>query len=322
MRSLSGDTDGSVKKVQRKVYSVLNRESKDVKEAKLIREEGKVPSEYDAAAEKCYEYFGDVYRFFSEVFQRDSVDGKGMTLVGLTHYGLHYPNARWDDSAKLMWLGDGYQKDLVDPTKPAPKWEGYFGNFHNSLEVIGHELMHGITLAVAPLFYYGESGALSEHLSDVFGLMIKHFKLNQNVFEADWLVGQDLIVPELKNMAFRSFISPGKAYQLPDNAGHDAQVKHYSECKETTDDLGGVHMYSGVLNHAFYLAAKTIGGYSWETLGRLWWQTLTEGDIKKFCTFSEWAGKTMQFAKRYDDKVYKAVDEAWVAVGIPLKLAP
>ena len=303
------------KAVNRKVFTLSNKVSSRIEDAQLLRGEGD-DSSGDAAVDKCYEFFGDAFKFFYEVFNRNSIDDKGLMLIGLVHYGTHVPNANWDNTLKLLWFGDGFLKDPYDDTKPAPSYKGYFGSFSKSIEIVAHELMHGITNALTSLNYYGESGALSEHLSDAFGLMVKHYTLKQKVDEADWLLGQDIILPELPHMAFRSFKNPGSAYRLPGDAGHDEQVAKMKDYKNIKNEDGGAHINSGIPNHAFYLAAIKIGGYSWEKLGRVWWKTLKEGDIPKFCKFKQFALKTVDFAREEGDNVQNAITEAWQAVGV------
>src|SRR5262249_23103948 len=116
----------------------------------LVRGEGQ-PSVADHAVNEAYDAFGHTYRFYWDVLQRDSIDGQGMPIAGLVHYGTNYDNAFWDGDGHMMF-GDG-DKEL-------------FTGFTKSIDVIGHELTHGVTQYTANLAYSGQSGALNESLSD------------------------------------------------------------------------------------------------------------------------------------------------------------
>lgn len=313
------EAEAAKPRLNRKIYTLANKKSGLVSDARLLREEDVPALETDQAADKCYENFGDVYNFFSDLFERNSIDDKGLPLIGMVHYGTNVANAVWLPDRKLMWFGDGFSRDSVDVAKPSSNFAGYFGNFHNSLELVAHELVHGITTSVTKVFAYGETGALAEHIADAFGIMVKQYKFKQTVNEADWLIGQDIILPELEEMALRSFKSPGNAYVLPSNLGKDKQVAHMRQFVVTTEDNGGVHINSGILNHAFYLAAMEIGGYSWEKLGKIWWKTLVEGKIIMSRSNNTWipfAQKTVEFAKEQGQDVQNAVSNAWKSVGV------
>jgi Zn-dependent metalloprotease len=81
--------------------------------------------------------------------------------------------------------------------------------------VIGHELTHAVTAHTTAFVYEGESGALNEHLSDVFGLMVKQRAANVTVDQADWLIGEGCLLPGVKGVAVRSMKAPGTAYNDP-----------------------------------------------------------------------------------------------------------
>jgi Zn-dependent metalloprotease len=179
------------------------------------------------------------------VFNRDSIDDQGMPILGLVHYGTNYDNAFWDGQGH-MYFGDGDGQLLTDTTK--------------RLDVIGHELTHGVTQYEADLTYSGQSGALNESISDVFGSLVKQYTLSQSADEADWLIGADIVGPVLAP-ALRSMKAPGTA-----NA-HDTQPADMDHYVDTTSDNGGVHINSGIPNHAFYVTATTLGGNAWEAPG-------------------------------------------------------
>ena len=213
----------------------------------------------DLEAREAYYGSGATFDFFARVFDRNSIDGHGMALESTVHYGTRFENALWNGRQMVYGDGDGR----------------VFNRFTASLEVIAHELTHGITQFSAALGYAGQTGALNEHLSDAFGIMVKQYTLNQTAHESDWLIGAELFGPEVNARAVRSMANPGSAY---DDAilGKDPQPSHMRDYVATVDDNGGVHVNSGILNHAFYIAAILIGGKTWKILGRIWYATLTE----------------------------------------------
>ena len=163
----------------------------------------------------------------------------------------------------------------------------------------------------------GQSGALNESISDVFGSMVKQWALGQTVDQADWLIGQGLLTPAVNGAAIRSLKNPGTAYDDP-QLGKDPQPKFMKDYVNTTEDNGGVHINSGIPNYAFYLAATAIGGYSWEKTGRIWYETLT----KRLTPSSDFQaaadGTTSAAGDLYgaNSPEQTAVITAWKTVGI------
>jgi Zn-dependent metalloprotease len=88
-------------------------------------------------------------------------------------------------------------------------------NFTASVDVIAHEISHALTDHICPLEYEGQSGALNEHLSDVFGIMVRQMVKNQTAEQADWLIGEDCLFPGVHGVGLRSLKAPGTAYNDP-----------------------------------------------------------------------------------------------------------
>lgn len=87
--------------------------------------------------------------------------------------------------------------------------------------------------------------------------------------------------------------------------------------QETYEDNGGVHIYSGIPNKAFYLVSKAFGGYSWEKAGQIWWKTMQSSQVHENCTFLQFANATVDIAeKEFDIDVAKTVRKAWDEVGV------
>jgi len=268
---------------------------------KAVRNEG-APATGDAAVDEAYDGFGATWRLYDEIYARNSIDGAGLRLLGTVHYGEGYQNAFWNGTRMVFGDGDGE----------------IFGRFTASLDVIGHELTHGVVEHTAALAYSGQSGALNESIADVFGVLVKQYTLGQDATAADWLIGGDLLLPDVKGVALRSMLHPGTAYDDP-RLGKDPQPDNMSGYVETTDDNGGVHYNSGIPNRAFALAATTIGGPAWEKAGRVWYDVLTGGALKADADFAAFAQLTIAAAAaRFgaDSPEAAAIRGGWTTVGV------
>ncbi|MET1038290.1 MAG: M4 family metallopeptidase [Aeromicrobium sp.] len=268
----------------------------------VVRREGDEPTG-DVAADEAYDGLGATYALFAEAFGRDSIDGAGLPLLASVHYGQQYDNAFWDGDRMVFGDGDGQ----------------VFGRFTSSLSVIGHELAHGVTQHTADLVYEGQSGALNESLSDVFGALVEQHSRGQSAAEASWLIGEGLFTDQVEGTALRSMKAPGTAYD-DDVLGKDPQPATMDDYIDTTDDNGGVHLNSGIPNHAFYLAATALGGNAWDKAGPIWYDALT-GGLSSTATFAEFAAATTAAAaERFGEgsPEQAAVAEAWSTVGLPV----
>lgn len=264
----------------------------------LVREEDSKDSK-DKTVNEAYDGAGATYDLFKNVYERNSIDDRGMSIISTVHYGKEYNNAFWD--GRQMVYGDGE----------------IFNRFTKSIDVIAHELTHGITQYEAALVYWDQPGALNEHMSDVFGSIVKQYVMNQNVDEADWLIGEGLFTSKVNGIALRSMKEPGSAYNDP-ILGKDPQLSHMKDYVDTTDDNGGVHINSGIPNHAFYLTAMELGGYSWEKVGLIWYIALRDL-LRRRSNFKRAAQVTCKVAERIfgkNSKEYNAVYNGWKEVGI------
>jgi Zn-dependent metalloprotease len=268
---------------------------------KQVRAEGQA-AVADAAVNQAYDGLGATFDFYLDAYQRNSIDNKGLPLKATVHFGKKYDNAFWN--GQQMVFGDG---DNV-----------IFTGFTGCLDVIGHELTHGVTGSEANLNYQGQSGALNESISDVFGSLVKQKKLNQTADQADWLIGAGLLAPGIHGVALRSMKAPGTAYDDP-TLGKDPQPADMAHYVQTAQDNGGVHTNSGITNRAFYLVAAALGGYAWEKAGQIWYDTLTDPRLKASANFSAFANLTILNAgRRYGNTSTEksAVVDAWQKVGV------
>ena len=289
----------------RETYDAGGVELPDGELGKLVRDEASAASG-DVPVDAAHDHAGIVRDFLRDVLGRDSIDGAGMVLQSTAHYGKGYNNAFWNGSS--MTYGDGDGKT--------------FSPLSQSLDVVGHEMMHGVTERTAGLRYEQQSGTLNESFSDVFGELMEQWAGDRDSFgtpdaakAADWLVGEDTFTPGTAGDALRSMKAPGTAYPK------DPQPAHMDQYVETTQDNGGVHINSGIPNKAAYEAALRIGG---EKLAKIWYSALTER-LQADATFQDAANATVDaaIALYQDGTEAQAIRDAWTSVGlVPGAAAP
>ena len=235
-----------------KARQVFTANSGSVLPGVAIRSEGQ-PATGDPDADAAYDFSGDTYDYFLTQHGRDSFDGAGSPMVSTVHFcpkpdQCPYPNAAW--TGTQMIYGEGFSRaDDVD----------------------AHELTHAVTEQTANLFYYMQSGALNESISDIFGetVDLSNGKGNDDA-SVRWLMGED--VPGLG--AIRNMMTPN---QFGD-PGRVVRDLYY--CGR--NDGGGVHRNSGVPNHAFALMVdggtfgdKGVSGIGLAKAGKVVYRTLT-----------------------------------------------
>jgi Zn-dependent metalloprotease len=265
----------------------------------LVRAEGD-PSSDDPAVNEAYDGAGATYDLYRDIYERNSLDDRGLRLDSTVHFDVNYENAFFNGDQ--MVYGDGSQ---------------LFNRFTIAIDVIAHELTHGVISYEADLEYKNESGALNESFADVFGTLVKQRSLEQTADQADWLIGAGQFTSKVQGIALRSLKAPGTAYDDP-VLGKDPQPAHYKDLFRETLDDGGVHINSGIPNRAFYLAATAIGGFAWEKPGKIWYTTLKD-NLQSSATFKDAANATAAVAGQLygqDSDEQKAVQSAWKQVGV------
>lgn len=283
--------------------TIRDAQNKEHLSGPAVREEGQGASG-DRAVDEAFEGFGHTFGFFWDAFQRNSIDDDGMHLEGVVHYGRNYDNAFWDGQRMVFGDGDGE----------------LFNRFTASLDVIAHELAHGVTEDESGLAYLGEAGALNESMSDVYGSCVRQYVRGEKAEDADWLIGAELFTDKVKGAALRSMKAPGTAFDDP-VLGKDPQPAHMKDFVETSEDNGGVHVNSGIPNHAFYTTAVTLGGASWERAARVWYEATKFGRLRSSAKFAVFAAATVQTAARLygkDSEESRAVQAGWDKVGVPV----
>jgi Zn-dependent metalloprotease len=272
-----------------------------------------VDAHYGAA--KTFDYYLNVH-------SRNGIDGSGgpgtttsaatgvPMIVSRVHFGTsgRYNNAFWFNNQ--MSYGDG------DGTSFTPL---------TTIDICGHEMTHGVTERTANLTYSGESGALNESMSDVFGAMVELYA-DGNVVSADtWKIGEDAYTPGTSGDALRYMNNP----HLAGNGGYTANddPDHYSERYTGTADSGGVHINSGIGNHVFYLAAAggthhlsgvTVTGIGATDAARIWYSALTSY-MTSGTNFAGARTATLNAATAIfgaGSAQYNGVAQAWCAAGV------
>jgi Zn-dependent metalloprotease len=268
----------------------------------LVRNEGDNPTG-DPKINAVYDGLGVIYDFFHDVYGRNSLDNRGQRLIATVHFESDFDNAFWDGRQLVFGDGDGV----------------IFKGFSSSLDVVAHELAHGVIQHDAGLDYQDQPGALNESFADVFASLVKQYHLNQDVNTADWLIGSDLLGPGIKGRGLRSLKEPGQAYDDP-LIGKDPQVASFRNYINVNDDRGGVHINSGIANHAFYLVAKQLGGYAWDEAGQIWYLSLRR--FQRETDFQEAASIIYQVAGELfgpSSPEQHAVQNAWEEVGVRIQ---
>ncbi|CAM1502546.1 Fc.00g045300.m01.CDS01 [Cosmosporella sp. VM-42] len=280
-------------------------------------ETGPAPDAYtaDADSRETFNNFKVAYKLFSEVFKRDSLDGKGMPIIGFIHFGHPdgdvYDNAYWTQDFQRMYFGAGQQV---------------------LLDTIGHELMHGVTgFCVPKLGGSGEAGALNESISDCFGCMVKQYapvvlrnEEAETIEKADWCIW-DPTDGKSPYKVLRNLKDPEAISGHPKHM--NAFIPRSSDPPSDDNDFHGIHSNCDIPSHVFYLACDMLRNeypYAWDRIGPVWFHTVADGAMNnnaKNLTFAEFAQITYEVAKglyQNEPKIAKTVRQAWDQVGITL----
>ena len=243
----------------------------------------------DASVNAAYDNSGIVYNYFNSNHGRNGINGSGMTIISTVHYDVNLNNAFWNGSQMVYGDGDGV----------------VFSPLALGLDVVAHELVHGITQYTSGLIYQDESGALNESVSDIFAALI----------DPDWLIGEDVYTPGTGGDALRDLSNP-PAQGQPD---------HYDDIVITDDDNGGVHINSGIPNKAAYLMSAggtfhgiAVTGIGNDLMGDIWYEAqvnwLTRSDDFADARQATIDGATNLYGAGHARVA--TVRDAWAAVGV------
>jgi hypothetical protein len=209
---------------------------------------------WDPAAVSVMHNFGLVENYYRSTFNRNSIDDKGMNIIGMIHArftdpngNIYKDNAFWSFGMQLMVFGDG---------------EDSFVNLPSSLDVAGHELTHGVINHSANLIYENQSGALNEHVADFFGAMVDR---------DDWQLGDGVVQGK---SALRDMQNPHNPDILAQQPMKMSEFQYLANTPQ--QDNGGVHINSGIPNHMTYLLADGPQGIGRDKAEDIIYRALTQ----------------------------------------------
>jgi thermolysin len=277
----------------------------------------------DPAVVDAHVHSGWTYDYLFKRFGRLGLDNRNLPITNIVHPAAFndvfvYGDVVLDYLINAFYFGDGvmvYGDGLpVGVTFGGQTWDPLSGG----LDVIAHELTHGVTDYTSQLEYRGESGALNEAFSDMLGTSVEFYFQQAGTArgQADYLIGEDVVRPG----GIRSLANPG-LFDQPD---------HYSRFVQTLSDNGGVHTNSGIPNHAFYLAIEGgrnrtsglnvtgVGAANREQIEKVFYRAFTSM-LPANARFSTARAATIQAARDLygaGSAAERAVVEAWTAVGV------
>lgn len=264
---------------------------------RLVADEGTLPR--DQIAQAAHDGAGKVYDFYFNNFKRDSLDGHGMALVSSVHYGndpQDAENAAWIGEMGQMVYGDGGQ---------------IFRPLASGLDVVGHEFTHGVIEYTANLDYESQPGALNESYADVFGVLIAN---------SNWTVGSVVVKSPPYPISFlRSLSDPNaNGYYNPrsplDGVGQPATMSEYANLPVSRRaDNGGVHINSGIPNHAAYYIGTALGR---DKLAQIYYRVIANY-LSPRSNFLDAANATVRAANDlYGASAAQTVRDSFAKVGI------
>ena len=286
----------------------LNLEDQDIFSAQgTLRTPGWKVADTHAEAEAsknkkidtCWDNTQKVIEYYKKVLKFDIKDKLDGQVVSTIDYGEGYNNAFFNGEQMVYGDGDGEM----------------FKDFCADITVICHELGHAVVDQTVPLVYAGMSGALNESFADVFAVCFAHYsagKSFESLVDKDWLIGDLCAVGA---GALRSFTdTPARPNNSP--LGPDTDPRTMAGFYGGSEDDGGVHTNSGIINHAFYLVCKALGGNTWEVPLQLWFSVLAKKLINKNCNFQTFAKAIVTSAYSLDKEVGAKVRGAFEQVGL------
>ncbi|WP_261129588.1 M4 family metallopeptidase [Bacillus sp. Marseille-Q3570] len=211
--------------------------------------------DYDRAAVDAHYNSEEVYKYYLNEHDRNSLDGEGMSIISKVHFGNNYNNAFWNGAYMTYGDGDGE----------------FFISLSAGLDVAAHEMTHGVISHSANLQYRFQSGALNESFADIFGALVD---------DSDWEIGEDIMAPaaiadgetRLRSLSDPNSVVVSNEQRAAYGSGvYPAHMDEYYDMPRSVDN-GGVHVNSSITNHAAYLIGQEIGR---EKLGKIFYRALT-----------------------------------------------
>jgi bacillolysin len=278
----------------------------------------------DGMAVDAHVYSGFTYDFLFKRYNRQGLDNGNIRIISLVHparrddlftplgsqWPLFFANAAYFGSGVVAY-GVGFPPGVTTGGRTVDFLSG-------ALDIVAHELAHGVTQYTSNLIYRNESGALNEAFSDIIGTAVEFtfHPPGSGLMRADYLLGEDAFRPG----GIRSMADPG-VFGHPD---------HYAIRYTGTADNGGVHINSGIANHAFYLAieggtnrtsglaVQGVGAPNRQQIENVFYRAFTEL-LPSSATFGLARAATIQAARDLygaNSSPERAIIQAWDAVGV------
>ena len=249
------------------------------------------------------------YDYFNTMFQRNSYDDNGASINCCVHYGTNYENSFWESSLQLFCFGDGYENQDIMA----------------SLDIVAHEIGHAVCTYSANLKYAGESGAINEGLSDIWGTCVEDYYTNN---KQTWLCGEDVDI-RADHTALRNMSNPNMEGQS-DTYGGLYWYETEGCIPNKKNDYCGVHINSGVLNYWFYLLCEggsgtndlnksyNVNGIGIANAAKIVYRAETEY-LSATSNFADMRACTLKAAEDLfpnNPSYGNSVADAWYAVGV------
>jgi thermolysin len=285
----------------------------------------------DPANVDAHVHVGWTYDYYFKRFGRHGLNDHDAPIRSISHpvkrsdllsasgdvVSTYYLNAFWCNGCGpggqgMMVFGEGLPNEYVLTTGQ------HVNYFAGALDVVAHELTHGVTGYTSNLEYLNESGALNESFSDMMGTSVEFFYQTpgSGLRQADYLIAEDIITPG----GIRSMSNPA-SFGDPD---------HYTQRFQGSDDNGGVHTNSAIPNQVFYLAieggtnrtsglsVQGVGGANREQIEKIVYRAFTQL-LPSNATFHTARTATIQSARDLygaGSPAETAVTQAWTALGV------
>jgi bacillolysin len=291
----------------------------------------------DGANVDTHVYMGFTYDYYFKRFGRKGLDNGNRPMYAITHPVNRSDIAQADEDTidfylNAFWCGEcgpgGVGLVMYGEGLPVGYYlsgSGQYVNYFSAgLDVVSHELSHGVTQYTSGLIYMNESGALNEAFSDIMGRSVKsYFRPGGSLtLNTEYVLGADVFVPFLAGSVagLRNFAFPTQ-FGDPD---------HYSLRYTGPDDNGGVHFNCTIPDHVFYLAIEGgtnrvshvtvtgVGNSNREQIEKVFYRGFTSL-LPPDATFAVARRATLQAAIDLyggDSAAYRAVSQAWDAVGV------
>ena len=284
----------------------------------------------DGPTVDAHAYAGFFYDYYYKRFGRKGLDDQNYRMLSLVHpvprasvlsqtnstIGLFYVNAFYAGGGVMVY-GEGLPSNIVLNSAQGQQHWNYLAG---ALDVVAHELTHGVTEFTSQLIYQNESGALNESFSDMMGTSVEFFyqPVGGGPEKADYLIAEDVVTPG----GIRSMENPA-AFGQPDHYSKRAIVP-------LSNDNGGVHANNGIGNQAYYLAieggtnrtsglpVQGVGGANRDQIEKAMYRGFTQL-MPANATYSVARAVTIQAATDLygsGSAAVRALTQAWTAVGV------